>query len=436
MNIHRQILRLSLPSVLSNITVPLLSLADMAIVGHMGKEHYIGAIAIGGTIFNMIYWLFAFLRMSTTGMAAQAHGAGDWEENWCVLLRSLLLGTSIATLLCLLQNPILQLALWCMQPEENVITEASKYYRIVIWGAPAVLAQWSLTGWYIGNQDTLRPMITAIGQNIANIILSLVLAIVLGWQVRGVAMGTLIAQYIGLIIATTIWFTPHKNKNIPHISWMRCLIQFDRWLKMLRLNTDIMLRTLCIVTVTVYFTTTGAQQGATILAANALLMQFFMLYSYFMDGLANAAEALSGRYAGARDTRMLKHAVRTLFVWGTGMAIIFTLVYWAGGEFILNLLTDQQNVTLCATIYLPWIVSIPLLAMAAFVWDGVFIGMTMSRGMLLSMALAAGIFFMIWYTLNTTMGNHALWLAFVIYLTARGCIQTIIFLHKIKANIF
>lgn len=455
------ILRLALPSVVTNITVPLLGLVDTTIVGHMGRAEYIGAIAIGTTIFNMLYWLFAFLRMGTTGIVSQAFGARDQRLVSESLRRSLLWALLIALALIALQTPLLRFSLWLMKPEPALAQYASEYFRVCIWGAPAMLASYSLTGWFIGMQDTRTPMWMAILQNLTNILCTLLFVFVLHLGVRGVALGTVIGIYAGVLFAATRLtpLTPSLLARGRDYARTRLtplapsLLARGRDYIRTRLTPlapsllargresvffPIFLRTLCLIAVTVYFTTAGSRLGGLYLDANALLMQFFIVFSYFTDGLANAAEALSGEYVGRRDREGLLRVVRQLFRWGFGLALVFTALYASCGSLFLSLLTNQQAVVQTAHAYLPWVVAIPLVAFCAFVWDGVYIGMTRTKHMFVSMLVSALVFFASWFLLHhftqsqadfhaSQLGNHALWFSFLAYLGTRSLMQTLLF---------
>lgn len=427
--IDRDILRLALPSIVSNITVPLLGLCDVTIMGHVGGAESIGAIAVGSMIFNVMYWLFVFLRMSTSGLTAQAYGAGQWGETRRILRRSLTMALLFGLAVVVLQVPLKWLTFWLMQADGEVAAMCTPYYYICIWGAPAVLGLYVLMGWLVGMQNTRLPMMIAIGQNVVNIVLSLVLVIGFGMGLVGVAIGTLVAQWmafiVGLVASSSL---PQKGEvtaqeeAVP--SPQSGKLRGGTSSKGGRLEGALFLRTLCLVSVNLYFTSAGSAQGPLILAANTLLMQFFMIYSYMMDGFANAGEALSGRYLGAGDSRMLSLTVRRLFGWGTGVALLFTIAYLLGGTSLLRLLTSDSSVVTVAQTYLPWAVFIPVTGMGAFVWDGIFIGTTCSRGMLVSCFWAAVAFFVLWFALSPLLGNHALWIALLTYLVLRGLIQT------------
>ena len=419
----RQILQIALPSIVSNITVPLLGLIDVAIVGHLGSPAYIGAIAVGGMLFNIIYWIFGFLRMGTSGMTSQAFGKRDLTEVVCLLIRSVGIGLAVAFCLIALQIPIRQGAFLLIHPTDEVRILATLYFHICIWGAPAMLGLYGLTGWFIGMQNSRIPMYIAITQNIVNIIASLSLVYLCGMKVEGVALGTLIAQYAGLFMGLALWWK-HYGKLKRFLKGGKNIWQKEAMYRFFQVNRDIFLRTLCLVAVTLFFTSAGASQGEIILAVNTLLMQLFTLFSYVMDGFAYAGEALSGRYIGARNREAFTDTVRHLFGWGVVMAVLFTLVYALGGNAFLGLLTDDKEVIAAADTYFYWALAVPAVGIAAFIWDGIFIGATATRGMLLSMATAAVSFFVLYYGLHPVLANHALWLAFLTYLLMRGVMQT------------
>ncbi len=420
----RQILQIALPSIVSNITVPLLGLVDVSIVGHLGAPAYIGAIAVGGMLSNIIYWIFAFLRMGTSGMTSQAYGRRDLPEVMRLLCRAIGVGMAVACCLIALQTPIRQTAFLLIQPTGEVGRLATTYFHICIWGAPAMLGLYGLTGWYIGMQNSRIPMFIAITQNVVNIAASLALVYGFHLKVEGVALGTLIAQWAGLLTGLALWRRNYGRLwKYLHGQW-GSLWQGEALRRFFGVNRDIFLRTLCLVAVTLFFTSAGAAQGEVILAVNTLLMQLFTLFSFVMDGFAFAGEALAGRHIGARNRQAFDATVRHLFYWGGALAALFTLAYAWGGNGFLNLLTDEPEVAGAAGEYFYWAVAIPVAGIAAFTWDGVFIGATATRGMLVSMAVATLLFFGMYYGLRPLLGNHALWLAFIIYLSMRGFLQT------------
>ena len=420
----RNILQIALPSIVSNITVPLLGLADVAIVGHIGGAQHIGAIAVGGMIFNVIYWIFGFLRMGTSGMTSQAYGADDGDETARLLLRSLAVALAVAACILVLQRPLLRLALFAINPTPDMMPMVRSYFSICVWGAPAMLGLYGMTGWYIGMQNTRIPMLVSIIQNVVNIAASLILVFGVGMRVEGIALGTLIAQYAGFGMAVALFFGRYRTvwqRSVPRGVFVR-----GAMLRFFSVNRDIFLRTLCLVAVNLHFLSAGAAMGAETLAVNTLLMQFFTLFSYVMDGFAYAGEALCGRYTGAGDARRLHLTVRHLFGWGAALTVVYTLLYAVGGDTFLALLTDDRGVTVAARPYFAWALAIPVAGVAAFIWDGVFIGVTATRSMLLASVVAAVAFFLIYATLVADKGNHALWLALISFLFVRGAVQSLL----------
>lgn len=420
---NKKILHLAVPAIVSNITVPLLGLIDVAIVGHLGSAAYIGAIAVGGLLFNIIYWLFGFLRMGTSGFTSQAFGKGDMQEVSYALVRALSVGMVISLCLLLLQIPIERIAFRLIDAGEEVKQFASIYFRICIWGAPAVLGLYGLSGWFIGMQNARHPMLVAITQNIVNILVSLLLVFGLKMKVEGVAIGTLVAQYSGFLMALFIQRRFYRHTRTA-IRWKEVMNKSEIR-RFFSINRDIFLRTLCLVAVTTFFTTTGARQGDVILAVNTLLMQLFTLFSYFMDGFAYAGEALTGLFVGGKNSDQLRLMIRNLFRWGILLSLSATLLYAFGGRTFLSLLTNETAVIEEAMHYFYWVLAIPLAGFAAFLWDGILIGATASRLMLVAMLVAAGNFFLLFYLFYPTLGNHALWLAFIVYLLLRGVMMTV-----------
>ena len=418
---NREILQIALPSIVSNITVPLLGLIDVTIVGHLGAASYIGAIAVGGMLFNIIYWIFGFLRMGTGGMTSQAYGRKDDAETMRLLTRSTGVGMFIALSLILLQYPIERIAFTFIDTTPEIERLASLYFRICIWGAPAVLGLYSFTGWFIGMQNSRYPMFIAITQNVVNILASLVLVYGFDMKIEGVAIGTLVAQYAGFFIALGLW--QHRYQALRPYAQLACLKDKEAMRRFFQVNRDIFFRTLCLVAVTVFFTSAGATQGEVVLAVNTLLMQLFTLFSYIMDGFAYAGEALAGKHIGAENRIALRQMVRQLFVWGIALSLGFTLLYGIGGEGFLGLLTNEESVIQASTTYFYWVLAIPLAGFAAFLYDGIFIGATATSLMLRAMTVASVAFFAIYFGCREAMGNHALWLAFIAYLILRGVVQ-------------
>ena len=364
--------------------------------------------------------------MGTSGMTSQAFGQRNLEEVTKLLLRSVGVGLFIALCLMTLQYPIQKAAFAFIQTSDEVERLATLYFRICIWGAPAMLGLYGFAGWFIGMQNSRFPMYIAITQNIVNILASLCFVFLFGMKVEGVALGTLIAQYAGFLMALLLWLRYYKQLR-KRVHW-RGIWQKQAMYRFFQVNRDIFLRTLCLVAVTMFFTSAGAAQGEVVLAVNTLLMQLFTLFSYIMDGFAYAGEALAGRYIGAGNRMELHRTVRQLFGWGVGLSAGFTLLYGIGGQSFLELLTNESSVIQEADTYFYWVLAIPLAGFSAFLWDGIFIGATATRQMLFSMFIASASFFLTYYIFQGVMGNHALWMAFIIYLSLRGLVQA--FLRK------
>ncbi len=393
-----------------------MSLVDVAVTGHIGAPVYIAAIAVGGTMFNMLYWIFNFLRMGTSGLTATAFGASDREKEALVLWRSLVIGLTLGVLMIVLSEPICTVVLQFMDADDATAALAARYFHICIWGAPAVMTTYALAGWFVGMQDSKAALVMAVAANIINIAVSLYLVFVLEWKIEGVAAGTTIAQWAGAVCGGVIIALRFKPQRVE----FRKIFERRTLGAFFKLNLDLFLRTCCLVAVTVWFTHAGALSGADILAANALLLQLFMLFSFFMDGFAYAGEALAGKYTGAEDKEGLSTLIKSLLRVGLGCAALFAILYGVAGEWFMGILAEDRHVVEVARDYLPWAIVLPLCGYAAFIWDGIFVGTVLSRGMLISMAIAIAVFFLLWGILHGPLGNSGLWLAFNAYLLTRG----------------
>ncbi|MDO5035504.1 MAG: MATE family efflux transporter [Porphyromonas sp.] len=423
----RRILRLALPNILTNITVPLLGIVDLALAGHLSEASAIAGVAIATTIFNLIYWNFSFLRMGTTGLTAQAHGAGDERAMGVNLGQSLFIGLTFGLAILLLQRPILQLNFLILRPESQLRVFASTYYNIVIWGAPAILATYALNGWIIGMQNTWWPMVVSIISNVTNIATSATLVLAYHWEVEGLATGTLVAQWLGaLLLAAGAWVLFIRKQKVTLPRRFGDLTHGIR--RYFDTNIHIYLRTMLIALVSLFFTYVGTREGAMVLAANALLYQFFTFFSYFIDGFAFAAEALVGHFYGQRDRASVRHAIRLLMRWGLALALVVTVVYLLGARPFLGFLTDKPEVIAVAERYLIWVYLIPLAGFAAFIYDGIFIGVTATRKMLFGMIVAVVVFLGLFYIAPIRLLNGTadpiihLWFAFLLYLAVRGVV--------------
>lgn len=464
---NKRILGLALPNIVTNITVPLLGMVDMAIVGHLSAAH-IGAITIGASIFNLIYWNFGFLRMGTSGFAAQAYGAQDYRETVRIFVRSLAVAFSIALLLIVLQWPVSRLALSIFEGGEEVLRMALTYFFIRIWAAPATLGNYAVKGWFIGMQDSKTPMWIAIMLNVVNILCSLLFVLVFHWDIAGVALGTVIAQYSGFIVGLLLVFVRRRGLFRAYaegsvafgeggrlvvagaasaIPWRQILSDSLHWNQMRRffkVNADIFLRTFCLSLVFTFITAASGRISDTVLAVDALLLQFFMLFSYIMDGFAYAGESLVGRYIGARDLRNLCHSVRLILLWGVVLTVTFTILYALFGNQFLRIFSSDATLIAASQPYLFWTLVVPVCGFAAFLFDGIFVGATASRVMRDSMFVATIAFFAVYFggkylwqqifqssadgslvILSETVQNNILWTAFMVYLIMRGLLQAV-----------
>ena len=418
----KKIFRLALPNIITNITVPLLGMIDIAVAGRIGSAVFIGAIALGANIFNMIYWNFGFLRMSYSGFATQAYGARDFSESMNVFIRSLAIGLGIGFLIVLLQYPIGELAFKLIKSGPESVHHVKTYFRIVVWGAPAVLGMYAFKGWFIGMQNARIPMAIAILNNVLNIILSIVFVFGLGMKLEGIALGTLLSQITSFIVAAILWqkYYGRLRKYVrKEMIWNKLAIR-----QYFKVNSDIFVRTFLLTLVTTFFTFASSGRGDTILAVIALLMQFFMLFSYFMDGFAYAGEALTGRYIGAKNRYMLQHMIKRIFFWGLIVSLFSVAVYTLDPEPIQHILTNDVALIAETKSVMFWTMLIPLTGFAAFLWDGIFIGATASAEMRNAMILSSVIFFISYFLLTPLWGNNALWFSFIIYLAARGITLT------------
>ena len=427
---NRKILQLALPNIITNITVPLLGMVDTAIVGHLSQSH-IGAIAIGTQIFNLIYWNFGFLRMGTSGFTAQAYGARRLDEAIRVFIRAIAIALAVALLLIALQYPIALLSKAIFNGSDTVIQLALSYFFIRIWAAPATLGLYAIKGWFIGMQNSKLPMWIAIFINVVNIVCSLLFVLLFHWDIQGVALGTVIAQYSGLLVGLFFVASRYGKLFRRHLSpqFIRNTLHWNEMRRFFRVNGDIFLRTVCLAAVFTFITSESGRISDQILAVDALLLQFFTLFSYIMDGFAYAGESLVGRYIGARDRRSLVSTVRHLLAWGLALTLLFTILYALFGEQFLRIFSNKEDVILAAKDYLFWILIIPVCGFSAFLFDGIFIGATASRTMRNTMFIATAAFFAIYYGLRCNIAanaveeytmNNILWLAFMVYLSARG----------------
>ncbi len=424
MKINREILRLALPNIVSNITVPLMGLASTAIAGHWGADSTktIGALAIGVSIFNFIYWNCSFVRMGTSGLTAQAFGAGNFRECTNMLVRALVVSVVIGVLMVLLQYPVGEAALWVMHGDE--MTRA--YYYARIWAVPAGILLFGFNGWFTGMQNAVIPMCTAITVNIIHVACSLWFAFGLDLGIVGIAYASVLAQWMGVALALGLLLWKFRRILTPVI-WSEVL-DWRPLKTFFTINRDIILRTFCIVAVYTFFTGSSARMDdPTLLAVNTLLLELFTLFSYMNDGLAYAAEALTGRFIGACNAGALRKSIRGCLFWGMGVSIVFVGVYLVWWQGLLGLfVSDTENATHIigmAGRYIIWIILIPLACTMPFIMDGIMVGATETRIMRNSMFLATAAYFAVYYGFYRFIGNNALWLAFTLFMFLRGVMQ-------------
>ncbi len=440
---NKRILSLALPNIITNITVPLLGMVDMAIVGRLSASH-IGAITIGTQIFNLIYWNFGFLRMGTSGFTAQAYGAHNFDEAVRIFVRAIAIAIAVAFTLILLQWPISRLSLLIFKGGHEVIQLALTYFFVRIWAAPATLGLYAIKGWFIGMQNSRLPMWIAIFLNCVNIVCSLLFVLVFHWDIKGVALGTVIAQYSGFAIGLFFLvremsrIKPHTTIQLRIIPLLKASLHWSQLKLFFKVNGDIFLRTVCLSAVFTFITAASSHISAEVLAIDALLMQFFTLFSYIMDGFAYAGESLVGRYIGARDSRSLHFSVKLLLRWGLGLTLLFTALYAIGGEWFLRIFSDKPVIIQGTLRYLFWTLIIPVCGFSAFLFDGIFVGATASRTMRNSMFVASATFFAVYYLgkhflpahlTNPFVWNNILWTAFMAFLALRGLLQAL-YLNK------
>jgi MATE family multidrug resistance protein len=416
---NREILRLAIPNILSNISIPLLGMVDTALMGRLESEIYIGAVALGSIIFNIIYWGFGFLRMGTTGLTAQSYGQEDRTECSAILGRGLLFALGGSILILALQSAIAWIGFSLLQGDEAVKTLATQYFYIRIYAAPATLGLYVFQGWFLGMQNARYPMVLTIVVNLLNIVFNIVFVLQMGMKVDGVALGTVCAQYLGLALAVGMFFFKYR----PFIARIerREVFRLTAIKRFFAVNVDIFIRTVCLVFTFAFFTSASAAIDSLTLAANQILLQYLSLMSYAVDGFAFAAESLVGRYIGARDSTHLRKSVRYLFYWGIGFGAAFALVYGLMGRELLRIFTDQEEIIQAALPYVWWIVAISLAGSVAYMWDGVYIGATATVPMRNMMLISTIVIFLpVYYLTLSSVGNHGLWLALLLFMVARG----------------
>lgn len=423
---NKQILRLAIPSILANITIPLVGLVDTAIVGHISDAHAIGGIAIGTMLFDLLYWNFGFLRVGTSGMTAQAFGRGDKEQCARLLTQSVSIALIGAALIWLLQWLFVTAALAIVPCSDEVAHFARQYFFIRVWAAPATLSLMALKGWFIGMQDTVSPMITDMVVNVVNMVVSYVLAVFTPMGALGVALGTVIAQFTGLTLALILLIIKYRHV-FRGLSLWQLARDMQGMRSLIKLNANLFVRSLCFMIVYVGFTSLSSMYGDTDLAVCSILMKLFMLVSYFVDGFAYAGEALVGKYIGEAKSLAsssyrpspLASLVRLLFLWSLGVGAIFTMLFAVSYLPMYRMMTSDTVVLARLTDFTGWLIAMPIVSTLAFMWDGVFTGATAGKQIRNAMIWAAVGFVLGYVASYHHLGTHALFVGYFLHLAAR-----------------
>ena len=429
--LNKHILALAIPNILTNLSVPLLSSVDTAVVGHLDEIYYLGAIAIGSMIFNFIYWAFGFLRMGTTGLTSQSFGKKDENEIALNLFRPLLVALVAAIILVSLQYVIAEISFIIIDASAQVEKHAMEYFYIRIFAAPATLAIYVFHGWFLGMQNAKYPMILLITVNALNLLFNLMFIYQFNMTSDGVAFGTVLAQYSGLLIAIVL-FAKKYRKYLEYFSFSE-ILNLSKLRTFYKVNSNIFIRTLALLFVLSFFTAESAKFGDDILAANTILLQMWVIISYAVDGFAFAAESLVGKFIGAKDFDKLKLSIKYLFVWGLGIGLVFTLVYSIVGEVIITMFTSNKVVIQLALAFVIWTILSQLVNSVSFIWDGIYIGATKTKAMRNSMLFSAfAVFLPTYYLTKDYLGNHSLWFALTLFMLVRALSLTL----SARKNIF
>ena len=432
--VHKQVLLLAIPMVLSNITVPLLGLVDAAVIGHLEHAWYLGGVALGSTMLSVTFWLLGFLRMSTTGLAAQSYGAENKHQLGLVFTQGMTMALGFAAVFLLFHQSIAQWVFSFSDASEQVKHYGAQYFAIRAWSAPAALANFVLLGWLLGTQNAKAPMWMVIIANVTNIVLDVLFVIGLGWKVEGAALASVIADYTGMSFGLMCVWRKWTRDSLPPV--LNLIKDTTNGLsRFVKLNRDIFLRSLCLQATFTFMTFQGASFGDEIVAANAVLMSFLMMISYGMEGIAYAMEAMVGKAIGAKDREQLNQSLIGTFFWSLVICGLLTLVFGLMGSNLIGLITDISAVHALAMEYLPWLIAMPLVSMWCFLFDGIFVGATKGKEMRNSMFLSTCAFFAIFY-LSMGLGNHALWLAMLSFMAMRGLTLAIILTLQWRRNTF
>jgi MATE family multidrug resistance protein len=415
---HRRAWSLAWPMILGGVSGPLLGMVDTAVMGHLDDPRFLGAVALGAMIFQFLFWGLGFLRMSTTGLTAHALGSGSGQALRDVLGRAILMALILSALLLLLQRPIAWLAFRWISSAPEMIEQAQMYYGIRIWAAPATLINYVLLGWFLGLQRPRIPLLLMLLMNAINIVLDLYFVVGLGMKTEGVAWASVITEYCGL--AAGLWFVRIELSRQEGHLLIGHILRPDLLGQTLVLNQDIFIRTIVLISAFALFTLQGARMGASVLAANAVLMNFMHFMAYGLDGFAHTAEALVGEALGRRDVLALKRSLKVTVIWSAIIAVLFALVYAVAGELIIRELTDIDALRSLARDYLPWLVVMPLVGVWAYWLDGVFIGAMQARWLRNAMLAAFILVYLPALWLLHPLGNNGLWLSLFLFMLARA----------------
>ena len=424
MPINREILRLAIPNIISNISVPLLATVDTILMGQLSTAH-LGAVGLGSMMFSFFYWNFGFLRMGTTGLTSQAYGAEDSQRITDHLARALLLALGLAAMIVILQQPFYEVGARLLQvipSQEGIVTD---YFDIRIWAAPATLALYVLLGWFFGMQNAIYPMILTIFINVVNIAASYIAVIHLGLEARGAAWGTVIAQYSGVVLA--ILLLRYRYADYLQAINLAAIREVEALKAFFRVNQDLFIRTVCLTIAFGFFYSKSSEAGAMVLAANVILLQLVNWMSYGIDGFAYASEALVGKYAGAKDDKRLKMVIKYSLYWGGALAIAYSLAYGLLGGPILRLFSTDMAVIALAQGYLLWMIVLPIVGYACYIWDGIYVGLTATRALRNTMLVAMVLYLSTYYLAPLQDQGHLLWLSLLILLASRGVMQMILY---------
>ena len=415
---NKQILRLAIPNIISNLTVPLLSMVDTALMGRLTEIYFLGAVAVGSAMFSFVYWGFGFLRMSTTGLTAQAYGAGMKNNCEHILKRALFVAFGSAVLLIIFQHPLAKLALYLINATPEVETHAVQYFYIRMFAAPATLGSFALIGWFLGMQNAQIPLYLTVTSNLLNIVFSIYFVKYVNLNVKGVALGTVLAQYLSFFLG--IWFLHKKYRinifqfNLPELLESKSLKKF------ISVNRDIFIRTMTLVFSLAFFTAQSATYGNNLLAINTILLQLILVLSYGIDGFAYA-ESLTGKYIGAKKTLELRQLIRNLFYWSLGLGILVALGYFKFYDRLFLVFTNNRELLQISYEYRLWLVAAPVINGFSYIWDGIFIGAADGKVLRNAMIFCTfAIYLPSYYLLSSIWGNQALWLSFTLFMASRG----------------